>query len=359
MFNFIKSLVGANSYLGVDIGTASIKMVEISSGKHQPKLQNYGVLESYGHLERLNDAIQTSGLKIMENETAKMLKMLLNKLKIKSHQAIASIPSFSSFITLIEIPSMPESDTDKTVSFQIRQHIPLPASEVAIEWFKVGEIEEDGFTKQQILIISVPKEQIRKFQNIFKLAGLELKAVEIESLSLIRALVGSDPTPTLLVDIGGRSTNIAVSELGFLKCNYQTDFSGASLTQAISSGLNINVRRAEELKKQKGILAGAGGYELSTLTIPFLDAIISDVGRARVNYEKNQGIKSRIERIILAGGGANLLGIEKYVEEQLGLPTFVGNPFLKVEYPSGIEPFVKELGPNFSVAIGLGIREFI
>ncbi len=178
-------------------------------------------------------------------------------------------------------------------------------------------------------------------------------------MSLIRALVGSDPTPTLLVDIGGRSTNIVVSEQGFLKYNYQTDFSGGSLTQAISSGLNINIRRAEELKKQKGILAGAGEYELSTLAIPFLDAIISEVKRARVNYEKNQGTKSMIERVILAGGGANLLGIGKYVEEQLGLPTLVGNPFLRVEYPSKIEPFVKELGPNFSVAIGLGVKEFI
>jgi len=358
MFNFIKSLAGASSYLGVDIGTTSIKIVEISPGKRQPKLQNYGVLESYGHLERLNDAIQTSGLKLMENETAQMVKMLLSKLKIKSHQAIASIPSFSAFITLIEIPAMPEADTDKTVSFQIRQHIPLPASEVAIEWLKVGEREDNGFTKQQILIISVPTGQIKKFQSIFKLAGLELKAVEIESLSLIRALIGSDPTPTILVDIGGRSTNIAVADQGFLKYNYQTDFSGGSLTQAISSGLNINIKRAEELKKQKGILAGAKEYELSTLTIPFLDAILSEVKRAKVNYEKSQGAKSMIERIILAGGGANLLGIEKYVEKQFGLPTFIGNPFLKVEYPSKIEPFVKELGPNFSVAIGLGIREF-
>ncbi len=357
MFNFLKSVIGGQSYLGVDIGTTSIKVVEISKGKRQPKLQNYGVLESYGHLERLNDAIQTSGLKIVENETVKMIKMLLTKLKIRSRRAIASIPSFSAFTTLIEIPVMPEADTDKTVSFQIRQHIPFPASEAAIEWLKVGEKEDNGFTKQQILIISVPKEQIRKFQNIFKLAGLELKAVEVESLSLIRALIGNDPTPTLLVDIGGRSTNIAVSDRGFLKYNYQTDFSGGSLTQAISSGLNINIRRAEELKRQKGILAGPGEYELSTLTLPFLDAIINEARRAKDVYEKSQGLK--IERVILAGGGANLLGIEKYFEEQIGLATVVGNPFSKIEYPSEIEPIVKELGPPFAVAIGLGIKNFI
>jgi type IV pilus assembly protein PilM len=357
MFNFIKPFVGNQTCLGVDMGTTSIKIVEVSRGKKQPKIQNYGVLESYGHLERVNDAIQTSSLKIMEKETAHLLKLLLDKLKIKSHQAIASIPAFSAFVTLMEMPSMPEADTAKTVSFQINQYIPLPSSEVAIEWIKSGEKEDEkGFTKQEILIISVPNEQIKRYQNIFKLAGLKLKALEIESLSLIRALIANDPTPTLIVDIGARSTNIAVSDKGFLKYNYQTDFAGSSLTQAIANGLSINVGRAEELKKQRGLLGAGGEYELSTLTLPFLDAIISEVKRAKANYEKNQ--EGKIERLILAGGGANLLGIEKYFEEQMNLPTIIGNPFLRAEYPSKIEFVVKEVGPAFSVAIGLGIKEF-
>ena len=358
MFNSIKSFFGAQSYLGVDIGTTSIKIIEISSGKNRPKIDNYGILESYGHLERLNDAIQTASLKIMEKETAELLKLLLKQLKIKSKEVIASIPAFSAFITLLEIPEMPEADMVKTMSFQISQHIPLPVQEVAIEWLKVGSREdESGFTKQQILVISVPNELISRYQTVFKLAGLKLKALEVESLSLARALGDNNPAPSLLVDIGGRSTNISVVEKGFLKYNDHTDFAGASLTQSISSGLNINVRRAEELKKQRGLLGGGAEFELSTLAFPFLDVIINEVKRVKVIYEKNQGIK--VERVLLAGGGANLLGIEKYFEEQINLPVAIGNPFWKLEYPAKIEPMIKELGPNFAVAIGLGMKEFV
>lgn len=358
MFNFIKSLIGTQSYLGVDIGTTSIKIVEVSKGKTKPKIENYGVLETYGHLERLNDAIQTSALKIVEKETAELLKLLLKQLKIKSQQTIASIPAFSSFITLLEIPEMSDADIVKTMPFQIRQHIPLPVSEVTIDWVRVGRREDEkGFTKQQILLISVPKEQIRRYENIFKLAGLRLKALEMESFSLIRALVDNDPTPTIIVDIGARSTNIVVVDKGFLKHNTQTDFAGGSLTQAIASGLNINIRRAEELKKQRGLLGAGGEYELSTLTLPFLDAIINEVKRAQVAFEKSGEVK--IERVILAGGGANMLGIDKYFEKQMGLPTVIGNPFSKVEYPAKIEPIIKELGPSFSVAIGLGIKNLV
>ncbi len=354
----MKSLVGAESYLGVDIGTTSIKIAEISMGKIRPKLQNYGILESYGHLERLNDAIQTNSLKIAEKETAKLLKSVLAKLKPKTDYASVSVPSFAAFITLIELPKMSDADTAKTVSFQLNQYIPLPASEVAIEWFKVGEkSDEKGFDRQEILIVSVPNEQIKRYQNVFNLAGLKLKSLEIESLSLIRAVAGTDPTPTLLVDIGARSTNIAVSEKGFLKYNRQTDFSGGSLTQAIASGLNINVRRAEDLKRQRGLLGGRGDYELSTLIFPFLDVIINEAKGVCDSYNKNN--EHKIERVILAGGGANLLGLEKYFEKQINMPTVVGNPFSKIDYPPAIDPFVKDLGPALGVAIGLGLREFI
>ncbi|MFA5098781.1 MAG: type IV pilus assembly protein PilM [Candidatus Paceibacterota bacterium] len=358
MFNFIKSLVGGESHLGVDIGTTSIKIAEISTGKVRPRLKNYGFLESHGHLERLNDAIQTNSLKIAEKETAELLKLLLAKLRPGTDSVSASIPSFSAFITLIDLPKMSDSDTAKTVSFQLDQYIPLPVSEVTIEWFKVGEKSDDkGFDKQEILIISIPNEQIKRYQNVFKLAGLRLKSLEVESLSLIRSVVGKDPTPTLLVDIGARSTNMAVSENGLLRYNYQTDFSGGSLTQAIASGLSINPRRAEELKRQRGLLGGRGDYELSTLIFPFLDAIINEAKRACDNYNKNN--ERKIERVVLSGGGASLLGIDKYFEKQINLPTAIGNPFSKIDYPPAAEPFVNELGPSFSVAIGLGLREFV
>lgn len=358
MFNFLRPIFGAKSYLGVDIGTTSIKAVEIIKTSAKPKLNTYGFLESYGHLERLNDALQTSSLKIMDREAAEFLKILLKQLNCKTRDAVASIPAFSAFITLLEVPEMPASEITETMKYQIRQYIPLPASEVTIDWLPAGKRQDErGANKQQIVLVSVPNEQIRKYQNIFKLAGLNLKALEVESLALIRALIVNDPTPTLLVDIGSRSTNIVVADSGHLRFNGQTDFSGGSLTQAIASGLNINVRRAEELKKQKGLIGVGGNYELSTLTIPFLDAIITEVKRAKDNYEKNSG--SKIERIILAGGGANLLGVEKYFEKQSGLTTIIGNPFAQVDYSPEIEPIIRELGPPFSVAIGLGIREFI
>ena len=352
------SLFGSKSFLGIDIGTTSIKMVEIAKSDKKPKLQNYGWLETYGYLERLNDALQTSSLRILEKDASKLLQFLISQIKPKTNMVVASLPSFTTFITLLEMPTMSAEDTAKAVVFQARQYIPLPVSEVTIDWLKVGEREdEEGVKKQQILLTSVPNERIRSYQSIFKAAGLKLIALEIESFSLARSLIANDPTPTILVDIGGRSTNIAVIDKSFWKYNGRTDFAGASLTQAIASGINIDIRRAEELKKRRGLTGAGGEYELSTLMFPYLDVIIEEVRRVKDFYEKEY--LGKIERIILAGGGANLLGIENYFTERLGLPSVRGNPFGKINYPPQLEPVVNDLGPCLSVAIGLGIRQFI
>ena len=290
----------------------------------------------------------------MEDETAKLLAELVKKSNFKTKEAVASIPSFSSFTTLIEMPIMSEVDMIKTMPFQIKQHIPLPIEEVAIDWIKIGEREDETGKKQQILFISIPKEIIIKYQNIFKLAGLKLKALEIEGLALIRSLVANDPTPTLIVDIGARSTNIIISDSGFLKLNNFTDFAGASLTQAIANGLGISTRRAEELKKQKGLKTGGADFELSTLPQPYLDVIIKELIGAKNRYENNY--KRKIERVIISGGGANLIGITEYFENQIGIPTVIGNSFLQVNYPSSIQLVSRELGPELAVAIGLGVK---
>lgn len=358
MWNPFRSLFGGVSYLGVDIGTTSIKIVEVSRRGGKPSLTNYGVLESYGHLERPNNAIQTSTLKMLDNETVELLKLLMRQLKIRSKNAVASLPAFSAFVTLLEFPAMPDTEMAKAMQFQARQYIPLPISEVALDWIKVGERQDDkGTLKQQVLLISVPNDQITKYKNIFSAAGLNLAALEIESLSLARILIAGDPTPTVVADIGARSTNIAVMDQGNLKMNVQTDFAGGALTQAVASGLNISNRRAEELKKRQGLLGRGGESELSTLMLPFVDAILNEVRRAKSTYEREYG--GTIARIMLTGGGANLLGLEKYAEGQLGVPVVKGAPFAKIGYPASLEPIIPEVGPVFSVALGLGVRQFV
>jgi len=357
--SFIKSILGIDKpVLGVDIGTASIKLAEIGKIDGKITLKNYGILSTEGYLTRFNEAFQTSSLKLSLEGAASYIKFLIKKSNIAAKTVIASVPSFLSFSTLVEVPQMSNSELKKFVANQAAQYIPMPLELVTMDWIKVGERkDETGSLKDQLLLISIPNEQVEVYKKIFEHAGLKLESVELEGMSSARALSLKIKEPSIIIDIGSRSTSFSVVQSGFLKFSGQTDFSGGSLTKSISNGLNINQKRAEDLKKQRGLSGFGGEHELSTLMQPMLDVIINEAKRVVFNYEKNYGEK--VESVILSGGGANLIGIEEYLNKNFGLPTKKADSFSEISYPEILKPIARDTGPLLSVAIGLGMKNFI
>ena len=345
------------SYLGVDIGTTSIKVVELERGKQIPRLVNYAALESQGSLMRTNRAFQTSTLKIFEDEVAEFLALTLHKMQPTTREVVASIPNFAAFMTPIRFPKMSPGELAQSMVLQAKQYIPMPISEVAIDWITVGEYKDENDTVYtHVFLIAVEQEQIRRYQHIFARAGLSLRALEVEALSVARALTANDPTPALILDIGSRATSLTIAEAGQPKFTSQSDFAGASLTQAISESLAINPLRAEELKRERGIMNTAPNYELSTIMAPFLDATIQEVRRALASYETQFSSARKVERIILTGGGANLLGIEKYFAPRFTIPVVKATPLARCEHSGTMEPIIPLLNPLMSVAVGLALR---
>lgn len=356
IFNIFSS--GSSSALGVDIGTTSIKVVEVKKGGQKPQVTNYGILESSGYLSRANQALQTSSLKIFEADVVELLKTVVRQMGTGAKNAVASLPPFAVFTTVVDFPQMDPKEVEKAMLYQAKQYVPLPLSEVALDWMKIADYQDDqGFFHQKILLISVPKDQIAKYQRIFKAAGLNLTALEMESVSVAR-IFAADATPTVVVDIGSRSTNIVFMEKGQFLWNAQSDFASASLTQALASSLSINPLRAEELKKERGIVGTGPNYELSTIMMPLLDAIINEVKKAQFTFAQQFPMAAKPERVVLSGGGANLLGIEKYFERECGMPVVKAAPFLQFDYASAVAPLVAELNPVMTVALGLGMKTF-
>ncbi len=358
MFSLKSFFGGSDAILGVDIGTTSIKVAEIVRGRERLKLTNYGILETHAYLERFNEALQTSSLKIGEETTADYLKLLLQRAGIRAKLAVAAVPAFLTFSTLIEVPAMSEGEIKKFMDFQGKRYIPLPLSAVSIDWMKVGEkTDSEGTVKYQILLVSIPNEQIENYQRIFRSAGLRLTGIETEGMSLARALGAAAEEVTLIVDIGSRSTSFSIAAKGHLKFSGQTDFSGGSLTQIVASGLNISQRRAEDLKKQRGLLGFGGEHELSTLMEPILDVIMNEARRVITNFETNY--EEKVKAVILSGGGANMAGLADYWNKEFGLKVSKINPFSPIAYPDILSSIAKETGPLLSVAIGLALKKFV
>lgn len=343
-----KTMFFKKKYLGIDIGTTTVKVVVLSFGE-QPKLESYGILENYAHLERVNEAIQTSSFKLVEKTTAKYLGDLLKKSNIKNREAIFSIPCFNTYTSILEIPPLSQKDLERAVYFQAKQYVPMALSEVSIDW----QIVYKDNTKIKILLVAVPKELVNRYLTIAKLTNIRIAKMELESLASARSLISKERGVVGVVDIGGRSTSISVFENGVLQSLKTLDIAGGDLTQVISTGLNIIPVRAEEIKRLYGLKPPIGQEEVMKLMIPLLGVIEQEMQREFTFFSKRTN--KNIEKIYLTGGIANLPGITEYFSNDFKVPVFEGNPFELglIKFDKKLEPVVKEIGSSLSVACGL------
>ncbi len=357
-FDDVKNFFHGGKVLGVDIGTVSIKIAEVSRHRSRFKLDNYGILETRRYLDDPSAAIQTGSLKISEHEAVKLLKILIKEMKPRTKLALFSVPSFSVFVTVLDMPAMTPQDTDKAVMFQARQFIPLQISEVSIDWSKIDEYESNrGTRNQRILLVGIPNELIETYKRIARGAGLRLVFLELDSFALARAFNNAaNNSPYLVVDMGGEATTASVVEGLALRYSGNLDKGGLYLTQALTRSLGISTPRAEDLKRKKGLLGKGGELELSTLMLGFLDVIIEEVTKIKSLYEERYGKK--IQRFTITGGGANLAGFSQYFADASQLEVYSPQIFADVVYDTKLQPIERQLQNDLAIAVGLAKKYF-
>ncbi|MGC8880968.1 MAG: type IV pilus assembly protein PilM [Minisyncoccia bacterium] len=346
-------LFGQNEFLGIEIGTTSIKIVELRIKKERVELFNYGILEKFGHLERINDALQTMSFKLLEESTALLLKELLSKMKVQSKTSFIALPSFVGFAVLTEFPLMTDKELAQAVKFQVSQYIPMTFEETTLDW----QIEKRTEDKIYVLLIAIPTDIIKRYVKTAELAKLNLKGIELENVALAHMFSIKEKLPFILVDIGGRATSISVIDNGILVMSRNIETAGGDITQVIASALGINPFRAEEIKKAYGLnIQSRGEMKVVNLIIPLLDVIKREIEKSINNYYLKT--KRKVEKIILTGGGANLIGLDEYFSKQLLLPVIKGNPFNMglITYNPKLAPIISEIGSTLATACAVALK---
>jgi len=355
-FPFFKK--ASQSYLGVDIGTSAIKIVELSKKGERIQLENFGELKSQALYQKPFRTFEKNTLLLLAEEIALAIKGILKEAKIQSRFASFSIPDFSSFFTNFELPSMTEEEIPEAVNFEARRQIPIPVSEVILDWSIIGgkpSLDRKG-EKIKILLVAVPKEIINQYQEIAKKSGLELLALEAEVFGLIRSLVEKEKGIVVLVDIGAQSTTVNIVEKGILKISHSLDMGGNELTRIIARARNIDFWKAEELKEKFGLLRGQVD-DVSNILYPLIDLILKEVEDITQYFCQSE--KKEIGQFILAGGAVYLPGLSGYFAQKLQKEVIIGNPFAKIFTPPILSETLKQIGPSFAIAVGMALRELI
>lgn len=348
--------ITSKKILGIDIGSSAIKIVELSGGGERAKLENYGILQSKFLYEKPFRTFEKSTLALSTRDIAGAISAILREAKIRTKVANFSLPDFSSFFTTFELPPMGQDEISQAVQFEARQHVPLPIREMALDWVVTGGGPlEQKREKLKILLVAVPKSVVNQYQEISALSGLKLQNLEAEVFALSRALVKEEKGVGVLVDIGAESTTCSVVENGVLKMSHSFDVSGNKLTKALVESLDIDSEMAERLKLKYGL--SPAGQVIPKILQPLFDLVIIEIKKISRHFFEREG--KNVERVILAGGTANLKGVREYFAEKLKKEIRIGNPFSEVTYPQILERVLIEEGPTFAIAIGVGLGGFL
>lgn len=347
--------------IGVDIGTTSIKLVELQRQGETITLTNYAFLELSERSNALNNALQSSSLHPLEQDLEHFLALLRKKMQPHDRHVNFSLPTFIAQTALLDIPQAGRSE--KSLAQAVMQtagtYLPLPLTETTIQWNEVGITQgTDGAEHKRILFMAMPTERVNGYRTIVTRAGFIAEEAELESISVARALTHTQDEAALIIDIGGRSSTCTVAKKGLTYAISQTDFSSDSATQAVAQALSISPKRAESLKRQSAIRLDAGSHELSTVLTPIIGAILTEADRVRKTFEEATG--ETVKKAVMCGAGSQLQGLATYVQTRLSLPTSSASAIGEtVVYPPELHAIVPELNAHLTVAVGLALKNLI
>lgn len=336
--------------VGIDIGTSSVKVVELSLSGHGKTLENYGEIQS-ASLYRANLLASEKGSQALSADfAAKAIKAILKEAKIKTTSAIFSIPDFSTFCTSFEMPAMPEKEISGAVRYNASQFITLPISEVTLDW-KIISKPAAGSGLMKVFLVAVPNQVVQEYQAIAKNAGLDLYALEAEALGIARVLARDNKKTVCVMDIGVQSSTVNIIENGFLHRSYSFNFYSNQLSRAVAAALNIEIAEAAKITQKEGILSSRPGIAKALYLV--VDPLLLEIKNICAEFYQQQ--QREVQEIYLAGGTANLPGLKEYFAESLKKPVSVPNCFADFLYPPILEGELKEMSPSFSSAVGVAM----
>jgi len=345
----------SKNFLGIDIGTTAIKVIELSKRGDRIKLENYGEALAQTLYEKPFRTIDKNTLLFSSHEIAKALLAIFEEAKIIEKRSVFSIPDFGSFFIDFSLPPMTKEELPEAIKYEAKQYIPMPLSEVTLDWSIIGGEMGKGRQKStplKILMVAVPTEIINQYQEIASLAGIKLQAIEAEAFGLLRSLIRNDKRVICIIDIGAQSTTINIIDNGILKKSHSFDISGGELTQLVAKSLNVDFDAAERLKREMGL--GEGGQDIKKILLPLVDYIIAEADKILRAFLQQEGKEP--EKIILAGGSAQLPGLKKYFLETFKKEIEVANPFADIFYPPVLEETLKQMGSSYAIAVGMALR---
>lgn len=302
-------LAGAKRAVGLEIDTGIARAVEVSGTPDNPRLVNMaGVELAPGAIEE--------GMVVQPREVGEALIELWTSGEIKHRQVLLGVANQAVLVRYATIPKVPPDKLGNIIRFQAQESLPIPLESVVMDYQIIGEIEEEGRTVFEVLLVAARRDMLEGFLEALSIAKLEPDDIDVSTLALIHTLPEKAMDRTVaIVNIANGLSNILVSDHGRPRMARLVSYKLKDLADGLGCSL-------EDILSDQVYKAGNAVQVFDRWS----ESVVAET-RSSLTYYQNQASASELEAIILNGRGARLRGIAGKLEAELELPVRIVNPF--------------------------------
>ncbi len=331
--------------IGLDISATGIKVMSIDSKKW--------LVNGYGSLEldplKVKEALESDNNTFLTDSIKSLLSEKIVGTIGNSTRVAIAVPAARSYTRTFTLPSSAEKALNEAVILEAEQYIPIPVSTLYIDY----QVIERSHKTIVVLMSAMSKVVIDNITRAAEDAGLFPVLIEPSINSVGRVLTATEDgtLPTVIVDIGTTSTDIAILDKGSIRVTGGVQVGGNTFTLDIAKKLNIALENAHQLKVLNGLNAGPRQQKLRDAMEPSLQRIIVETKKVMRYYNERINSERKLEQLLVVGGGSNVPGIGEYFTENLLVAARVASPWQKLDFGKNQEP-PKQLRPRFITVAG-------
>lgn len=343
------------SMIGIDVSSSACKVLELSKADDHIRVERYAV-------EPLpqNSVVEHAITEV--EQVAQAVERAVKRSGTRCKHAAVAVAGAHVITKTIKMPSnLSDAELQTQIEMEADHYIPYPLDEVNMDYQVLGA-SEDNADEIEVLMAACRKEIVDDYVAVIEGPGLTPAVVDIETYAMENAYSliaehmpggGMEKTVAIL-DIGATTTNINVIHNNHSVYSRDHTFGGRQLTEEIQRRYGLSYEEAGLAKKQGGL---PDNYQTDVLR-PFMEAMCQETMRALQFFYSSSPFNS-VDQLLLAGGCAQIPGVDEMVAARIGVPAMVANPFASMSLASRIKPqMLASDAPSLMISCGLAMRGF-
>lgn len=342
-------LKGLSEFFALDIGTNSIRVVQLKA------TANGWALDHYGYAP-IDHKLTSSDSEEARRRVAEVIMTAVGQSGIKTKNVVIGLPSSKTFTTVIDVPMVSEEELKATMKYQVDQYIPMAIDEAKVDWALLGNSLR-AQNQQEVLLSSVAKNYSEDRLELVESLGLNVIAAEPDPIAMVRALtVPGTQGAVLQLDMGENSTDIAIvyGDAPRLIRTIPTGLS--SLVKSVVTNLNVQEDQARQFILKFGLAADRLEGQVMRALEGTLDNFASEVTKS-IKFFETRYPNVPVNGCLIAGFASAIPQLDQYISSKVGKPAQQANPWQGVQMSSSDQQQLAPIAIEFATVIGLAKRK--